>query len=535
MSFCEQCGARLSTGASFCEECGAAVEDNVLDAASKDVPAHTDELKEVFSTDSWEKEWANETAEIGGQELGLILTRESVLLEHLYADAAQLHGLISGYISTAVKRGVQYFYINIDRFPGYSGNGSVESVVSVLKRIVDVARPKYLFILGNEQVVDVARWNNVAHDQDGQVESDLCYATLDVMSPWSGQRYDFDETIRVGRLPTYSGKGFLKFKRYFDAASAHVGHMDEVVPYGLSALVWEKESNYEFGKTASQCVDVSPDVVSSTVGARIGAESNLLFFNLHGSNGTKYWYGQSGDKYPEAFSPAVLTGRLRPYFLGVEACYGARYLGGLTAEDSIVLTALENNCIAFLGSSRIAFGTPSPTGSCADLVIGSYIKGISVGESAGDAHVEGLKRLTADWNALDDSDIKTMAEFALYGDPSARKGANVNTKGIRNLFLNAGVGKGLRVPIPDVRRAVCDSIVEVDEKIGTLIDDYVRREVLPELASSIGTSDVKSVTVKMINTGLNQRIYTFRAGSFDRVAKVYFDDDGRVRKTLVSK
>lgn len=535
MAFCEQCGAKLTPGSRFCEECGAAVGFVVEAVSTKEASPVQCGLKEIFLARDWKDEWARAAVYASDSELGLILTREEELLFQIGASPVQLQDLVRDYIDKAARRGVKYYYLNLDKFPGYDGEGDVESVVGALREIVDVARPKYLFILGNENVIDVARWENEASDGDEEVESDLCYATLDTESPWNGQEYDFDEVMRVGRLPTYSGEDFEKFKAYFDTAASHIGRMERIVPYGLSALVWEEESNYEFGKTASRKVDASPNVEYSNVGSRMGSEANLLFFNLHGSDRAEYWYGQDGRDYPKAFAPSVLTRIARPYFLGVEACYGARYLDGLTPEDSIVLTAMQNHCIAFLGSSKIAFGTSSPSGSCADLVIGSYVRCISKGESAGDAHITGLERLTEDWNSLDDADIKTMAEFALYGDPSARTGSNTSIKGFKSFLSGSKVRKGLSVPSPDISRAVHTAVVEIDAKIESIIDEYVRCEVLPEIAGTISSTNICSKTLKMTKTGLNQKIYAFQVGTLNRVAKVYFDDKGRVRKALISK
>lgn len=536
MAFCEQCGARLALGTRFCEECGAAVASEVHDAVVADVVCGASDFKSIFRSSEWDAAWRRVASDAGDCELGLIVTRENALLSQINAPVVAFHALVADYVDSAAKRGVRYGYLNLDEFPNFDGDGSVDSVVSALRRIVGVARPKYLFILGNEEIIDVARWENRAGDGDEVVESDLCYATLDAESPWEGQEYDFDEAIRVGRLPTYAGEGIDNFKAYFENATLHIGKMDRLIPYGLSAFVWEEETNYEFGQIASRQVDVSPLVGKANVALRMGSESNLLFFNLHGSGQTRYWYGQEDCDYPEAFSPSVLRQMDRPYFLGVEACYGARYLDGLTPEDSIVLTAMQSHCIAFLGSSRVAFGTPSPTGSCADFVVGSFIKAINQGESAGDAHVAGLKRLTDDWESMDDSDIKTMAEFALYGDPSARKGANASAKGLKGLFASGSkVQKGLSVPMPDIRRAIRLANVEVDAKIEAVIDDYVRREVLPELAGAISAGRVQSKTVRMVKSGLNQKIYSFTDGALRRIAKVYFDDKGYVRKTLISR
>ena len=533
MAFCEECGTELTPGSRFCEECGAVVEYTAV--VSKDGAATSDGLKEIFSVQSWKSVWERISADAKNYELGIILTREESLLSQIDVTLTQLHDLLRTYIDKALYRGVKYCYLNLDSVPFYDGDGDVNSVVAALHEVVEIARPKYLFILGNENVIDVARWENNASDGDDKVESDLCYSTLDDESPWLGQRYNFGECIRVGRLPTYSGERFEKFKSYFEVAASSIGQSDTIVPYGLSALVWEEESNYEFGKSFNKKVDVSPNVGHSSVSYRMGSEASLLFFNLHGSDRAKFWYGQNGEDYPTAFAPEILKGLSRPYFLGVEACYGARYLGGLTPDESILLTAMENKCVSFLGSSRIAFGTSSPTGSCADFIIGSYVSCIKDGESAGDSHIAGLKRLASDWDSMDDADVKTMAEFSLYGDPSVRIGDKVKAKGFKSLFSSFKAAKGMSISMPDVSRAVRMSIVEVDAKIHAIIDDYVKRDVLPELSDAISSGVVKMTTLKMAKTGLNQKIYSYSLDCFDVVAKIYFEDNGTIKRTLISK
>ena len=541
MAFCEECGARLADGVKFCEECGAKVSD-YTDAmvSDKDEFAHYESDSDLDfpglgdSKRDWLQQW-KEFAEKADGELGVIITRESKLLSQFEdATSAILRSMLKEYIANAAKRGVRYFYCNLDDCVFHNGGSDVEGVVASLRKIVDMARPKYMFILGNEDVIDVARWENEAQDDDEMVESDLCYSTLDVNTPWNGQKYNFDEIMRVGRLPSFNGETLASYSRYFKNAQQYIGTMSGVYPYGLSALVWEDESNDEYKEISDEKVEVSPEVTEDDVGNGIEENVNLLFFNLHGSNNARFWYGQEGCSYPEAFAPNVLDGRRRPYFLGVEACYGARYLGGLDPSNSILMMAMRNKCLAFLGSSKIAFGTSKPKGSCADIVIGDYIKYLAKGYSAGDAYVEGLRRLAASRDGMDDSDIKTLAEFALYGDPSARMGTNKDVGGIKKFFKGFGLQKGLSIPMPDVRRCVQMALAEVDAKIEAIIDEFAMRNLIPEL-KEIGLGNVRQSVFKMKNTGLNQKIYSLEAGPIRRIAKVYFDDKGKICKALVSK
>jgi len=527
MAFCEQCGARITDGAQFCEECGCRVEEDVV-SKSSDATERASVLT-LFEEADWKARWENLATGATGADLGIIMTRESALLQQIAVSPKTLHELIRNYTRSAAKRGVNYHYLDLDKCALHGGAGDSAAVVKTLREVVEVARPKYLLILGNEDVIDVVRWKNEASDGDEVVESDLCYSTLDVNTPWNGQAYDWDSVIRVGRLPTYQGEPFEKFASYFHSASASIGNINRIVPYGLSALVWEDESNDEFSHVSSRRVDVSPNVTKQNVKSRIGYESNLFLFNLHGSDATRYWYGQEGALYPEAFEPSILEGMARPYYIGVEACYGARYLGGLGPEESIVLKALQNQCVALLGSSRIAFGTCKPKGSCADIVVGRYVAGLKDGLTAGDAHVEGLRELCEDSDEMDDSDIKTLAEFALYGDPSAYMSENRTASGTKR----AGLSRGLSVPIPDVSRAVHLALADVDKKIEAMIDECARRELMPEL--SVDEFEKSRQTTYQVRPGLKQKVYCTSMGGIRRVAKVYFDDDGNVRQMLVSR
>lgn len=535
MAFCEECGAALAPEMRFCESCGAAVPSCDCKGAEQmpvSSPAPVGDIN-LFASDDWAKKWLSAASSVGNSELGILLTRTEALARQLGANGKELREVLSSYASSMRSRGICYHCLDLDRCSFCGGGGDVGSVIAALRMVVEVARPKYLFIIGNEEVVEVARWENRTSDSDGIVESDLCYATMDATSPWSGRRYDFDVAMRVGRLPSADGEGIDRFRRYLDNASRYVGTRSGQIPYGLSARVWEEESNDEYHAIAPGDVDVSPMVTKETVVEKIPADANLLFFNLHGSHKARCWYGQDGSSYPEAFEPEILKGWNSPYFIGVEACYGARYLGGIPVEESIVMTALRNNCMAFLGSSRIAFGSVRPQGTCADIVVGQYIKCLASGLSAGDAYVEGLKDLTRDVANMDDTDVKTLAEFSLYGDPAIRMKPHKGVCAAKSAKDESGVSKGVHISMPDVRFAVDLALAEVDAKIESLVDACFEREILPLFACD--RAQVRQAVYRLSNSGLNQKMYSFEANGMPHVAKIYFDDRGAVKKTVVSK
>ena len=538
--FCENCGAQLSPGSRFCEECGAKVEQEEAVTSTASVAA-TKSIgnieSDIFQGSDWKSQWQRAAQNASGVELGIILTDIDSLSSSLNCRSSQLKDIVENYINAAHTRDVHYYLLDIAENRVQSADGSdVQSVVDLLKKVCDVARPKYLFILGNEEIINVASWDNQAGDSDDDVLADLPYVTLDTTSPWEGQKYNFDQVLRVGRLPNYTGETLSKFELYFDNAIKGIGNIDRIKPFGLSALVWENASQSQYDGIARDAVYTSPEITLDDVEDEISPDTNLLYFNLHGSDSAEHWYGQEGFEYPETFSPDILRNLNGPYFLGVEACYGARYTDGLTAGDSILLSAMQTGCLAFLGSSKIAFGPCEAPGNCADIMIGTFVKKIAAGESAGDSYCAAMKDLMTEEDP-DDSTIKTLAEFSLYGDPSARTGKNKSKSILAKAF--GGVTKGLKVPMPDIRKAVKAMQISADNKaVQAFMNKSISSKALTSKSGFNIMDYMQGVEPQYFQVGsknLFQASYSKTVGKFTQHAKVYFDDNGKIKKTLLSK
>ncbi len=524
--FCEECGFKLEVGMRFCENCGTPVP--VENNQNKDA----NELKwnEIFNSSDWQKKWQTfaKSAVCGA---GILLTKSSALCAQLSCSKTELNGLLGDYCNFQKSRGLNYALFDLDENSLLQNSSNeVENIISVLETICKVFLPKYVFILGNEDVIDFVKWQNNSVDSDADVPSDFCYTVLCSTSPWKGLKYDFNSALRVGRLPTWHGESFSDFASYFKNAANALGKMGGIKPYGLSALVWKNETNSEFSAISRGTVDVSPAVTKFSVDSKISADRNLFLFNLHGSDQTEFWYGQDDDEYPEAFSPANMEKLSSPNFIGVEACYGAMYEGNKNKKSSNVLAAFCNKTVSLLGSSRIAYGTSNPPGSCADIVVGEFLKNISNGMTSGDAHISALQKLCA--SNMDDSDIKTLCEFALYGDPSASFAElkKVHTlagfNSIRsNTFTSAKTKTaGFHVAIPDVRAAVELSLAKVDAKISEAINAHVWQKY-PEMAA------VEAEIYAVSSTRLYESVYKKNKS----VVKIYFDSFGHIKKELTSK
>ncbi len=530
--FCENCGAPIHGTSRFCEECGAPLPESAdagsSMAAGSAAAGDTKKLASAFNAGTkagWEDAWRN-IARSAGDDLGLILTNMEQLASDFNTSIDEVRSTLIDIMESRRNDGVTYALIDINNNAIDSSDGSdVERNVGLLSTIVNVARPRYLMIIGNENAINVATWDNQSYDGDEQVLADLPYATLDCTSPWEGQKFNLGDAMRVGRIPTYSGESISELRDYFIRVEKYSGKINTIVPFGLSALVWKDESNALYKGISSDRCKTSPNVKNEGVLGEIPAGANLLYFNLHGSDQTKFWYGQEGGTYPTAFSPEAVASLNAPYFIGVEACYGARYTDGLTKSDSIVMSALSSGCLALMGSSMIAYGTSQEPGCCADVVIGRYIKDIAAGCTAGDAYINAIKELTSK-SDLDDAEIKTLAEFSLYGDPSVSTKKRHTAGKLFKAF--GGVKKGLHVPMPDIHRAVHAKLVQVDAKIA----GNVQKSVYTKYAGFEGT---EPKFFQMSNTGMLQAAFEKTDGMMKQVLKVYFDDKGKIKKEYHSK
>ena len=540
MAFCTECGSKLFTDdVRFCTNCGAKI--HLQDALCNDKSCSSG--LSLFNS----LEWKSMLTASGASSLkGIILTRVRRLAEHFGVDAGTLTDEIESYIRTAGVRNVNYYLLDLDDNAIFPKCRSIDDNVRLLKTVSSVCDFKYVFILGNEEIVEVAQWENQAGDNDRYVTSDLPYVTLCTESPWDNSDIDWKSGFRVGRLPTTLNR-FGEFKTYLANVNAHFNRQNETLnrSYGLSALVWQDESVCEYSRIASDLVYTSPEITDPAIvkSQLSSCRASLLYFNLHGADETAFWYGQEGSSYPTAVSPDVFVNYKDFFILGVEACYGAKYIG-LDTEESILKTALANRCLAFLGASKIAYGRPCPAGTCADIVVGEFIESISKNYSAGDAYIVCMMKLT-NVSQLDDTDIKTVAEFSLYGDPAVcmkypADGAEHIQPEKRNFISKSPLQKHLfsdnrriNIAMPDIRRRTRLALATVSSDIKNRIDEFTAASILPDFGKH--PEEYQQKIYRLQNSDIMQKVYSRKKGPVYEIAKVYFNSAGNICKVVVAK
>ena len=497
MNFCEDCGAPLSPGVRFCENCGAKISDASLTAAGKnDVVA--DNL-----------------------EGGVLYTNLQLLSSALETSTETILMVINNFIDLRKADGIGYELFDISG--KVSDNNSLQEHINLIKSAVSKGQ-RYLFILGDNNIIPTCVWENMASDResDSDVSSDLPFATLDTDSPFNGKIFNFDNFLYVGRLPTAVIMNYMENIAAYKMPSS-------ISSFALSAMVWTMETMDLYANVRNDSDIVHGPEMETSPLFELGQElscipsnTNLLLFNLHGSNQTEFWYGQEESNYPEAMSHDSFNHLTEPYFLAVEACYGARY-ENLPVSESILLSALNGKCLSFLGSSRIAFGRPMPEGCCADVICGEHLVNLLHGMRAGQAFNLARKKLMEDSSP---EEIKTLAEFSLYGDPSLSITQNTE----KSLPVqNRKRVTGLVGTLPDVRRAVRLELVNVEAKIADVAANFIKTYpwmdgIKPKFYKNVASacSDINAVFSKLTKLG-------------PQIVSVTISKDGNIQKFMETK
>jgi hypothetical protein len=350
------------------------------------------------------------------------------------------------------------------------------------KRVVDDLYkkyvPAYIVILGAQDIVPFQEIENPAEDDDHFVPSDLPYACD---APYSSKIDGFTGPTRVvGRIPDIMGQqGDISYlqKLISNAVNHKALKADDYRAYfSVTASVWQKSTQLSlqsmFGE-AKKLMNCPAGAVPKKYKpySKKQLEPLTHFYNCHGANNDFSFYGQKGNDFPEALESANIPENIRPgTVVAAECCYGAQLFDpAITGQTGMgIATAyLFNNAIAFLGSSTIAYG-PADTQGLADLLIQYFIKNILKGASTGRAFLEARQRfLTEAGPDLDPTELKTIAQFYLLGDPSvqpadceeaevqklsvgsaiANSRKNLFMKGI-SLSQTTGITKRLRGAVP---------------------------------------------------------------------------------------
>jgi hypothetical protein len=300
------------------------------------------------------------------------------------------------------------------------------------KRAIDAIykalAPDYFMILGAIDVVPHQDLKNPMYspqnDPDKLAFGDLPYACE---STYSRNPQNFYGPTRVvGRLPDVTGAKdpqYLIDLLNYAVKGANNKSVEYNAYFGISAEIWKNSSTMSVSNTFGNATALE------TVPPKNGAwpDPSLArlchFINCHGAPQDSHFYGQPADgsyQYPIALDAGHINKKIAEgTVVAAECCYGAQLYDPAMNNDQygIANTYLLNVAYGFFGSTTIAYG-PSEGNNSADLICQYFLQSLLRGASLGRAALEARQKFVHTASMSEQDNIKTIAQFNLYGDPS---------------------------------------------------------------------------------------------------------------------
>lgn len=423
-NFCEECGNKLTPYDLFCEQCGAKIQPSNPTEEAQPAAAVFD--NESDFTYTFFENRNSKAQPKPDTYYGIILTN----FKKIAATAGEAAGNalkknLQQYITELKKRGICYLVLDAsnNQFKNLSEPNWKRHVNLLRKASNKISKQlgadtRFLLILGGHEIIPMPVFENptAAKSRDKDVDTDLPYSTLSV-----GNLLE-DATARepllpVGRIPTGNKVDVNHIANVLANTLQAIPKMRTDKTFGLSANCWQAVSSEINSRVANDQLYISPGLTIENLSQYYSPDAQLHYFNLHGSDKSAAWFGQKGDAYPVAFSPQAIIQNRQYNIVGVEACYGARFIG-LDTNESILLSALAGKTVSFVGSSRIAWGPSAPPMNLADVVIHDFLARIQQGQTAGEALLQA--RINGFNNSVERdpaTSLLTLMEFNLFGDP----------------------------------------------------------------------------------------------------------------------
>lgn len=299
---------------------------------------------------------------------------------------------------------------------------------NAIDAVYTVFAPDYLMILGSIDVIPHQNLKNPLYspynDPDKFAFGDLPYACEAKYS--QRPRNFFGSTRVVGRLPDITG---AKDPRYLLAllktAAAYKNSNAQLYRnyFGISAEVWKRSTDLSLSATFGNAADIKTVPPSNAQWTSAMVKRLSHFINCHGAPDDSHFYGQphSGAQvYPVALDAVYLDKKISEGSVAAaECCYGGQLFDPVynAGQMGICNVYLGNKAYGFFGSTTIAYG-PDDSNDQADLICQYFLQSLLKGASLGRAALEARQKFAHSASMSDPSNVKTIAQFNLYADPS---------------------------------------------------------------------------------------------------------------------
>jgi hypothetical protein len=531
-----------------------------------------------------------DTFQFGFSSYGIILTDTRKIAKLCRTTSFEILNIIKDYTVKLSRFGHQYMIFDYDS-TRYQNNSWENYVDELSKFYYDQLNnkkfePQYLFIIGGDEVIPMPVFDD-QHDltsrfvRNPNFESDIPYSYLisygieDMI--WDGSLYENDPILHVGRLPFAVDfeKSFLT--SYLDKVINAVENDFTISNcFSLSDSEWNGASKAVFNNVGvnNKFIDFSPSVTLNNVDNIFDPTSDILYFNLHGDNRVenKHFFG-GGGQIPAISLPQISS--LQNYNIIVtEACYGARFIG-YQMNQSMLLNALNNNTLAYVGSSKIAWGSCTNSLSCADIVAKSIFRALSNGQTIGSAltqaKIDNLVKEEQSYNDneyayhYDDDDeeddgdnfyswftfyeevynkntLATSIEFNLFGEPTLCAFNNRN-----KVRTKEKVSKASKIPQKSITKDLFNknkeqSILEAVRASVDLEFEKISRTIQAELYNKyqLTSDELQSIDLHKSSSSSKEAymyIYNKKVENMDSEKQYYVicSKKGSIKKVITTK
>ena len=460
--FCPECGNRIEDqNIHFCPECGARIEQESNTEKKAPVKPHPQ----------------------GMSMHGLIFTNLDLLAEKTGTDEQSLMAIFDAFIRQKREYGISYKLVDAGNYTyrksGFWGNSKkvhlkiTNPLWDYMDILMDVHNgeqaagdeiSQYLFIIGGSDIIPMPCIHHyIPNDSnDDSIDTDMLYAYpygKEMITLLENQAaFTYDQLFFVGRLPLGEDASLEDLCGYLERDIDYSNGFPMNEAYGQCDPHWKKVSSYvandllngNYFRDLSRYLSpdhyynrllLSPMVVEGNLHQVFHTNASLYYFNLHGGEGleSRGYAGVMLNKEEYGALPAIEPEHMmtceEPNIVISEACYGGRFIG-LDQHHSMLLASLFTNTLAFVGSSRVAWGAvddaSSPQSgvsvSYADIIAGYFISAILQGYTVAEALFIARSAVLQGTVPGDPHAALTVVEFNLFGDPMTTMNVRTNLK-----------------------------------------------------------------------------------------------------------
>ncbi|MBR1284159.1 hypothetical protein JQ597_19095 [Bradyrhizobium sp. AUGA SZCCT0177] len=362
----------------------------------------------------------------------IITNRAAVVAKYGVAGAASVRQTIERLIAADAARGLTSVVFEIDdaaQMAAVNGNAVINaSDERGAKQAVDAIyvreTPDYILLLDGPDVVPHITLNPVAGitDADQSIASDLPFACAAAFGK-KAQAY-LGVTRVVGRLPAALGETDpQRLIELIDHSIRHTGRpgADYSRYFSISTEVWQQSTQLSLSSLFGDHTSLFLAPAHGHPAIDPSLAHLVHFINCHGATANSRFYGEGAGPLPTAMESQLLQaqGVTAGTVVAAECCYGAQLYDYRMVGDHqpICMTYLGKGAAAFMGSTNISYGPPKSNAQ-ADLMTQYFLEEILAGASTGRAMLQARQRFVQTQTMASPVNLKTLAQFVLYGDPS---------------------------------------------------------------------------------------------------------------------